>query len=86
MLFRVLLLCGSILCVLGIWTQVLWPAVRSRRLFPLFRGESRLQRAERFRIESLEKKQAAEREAEALRVAAEADSVDAEVIQRLTKP
>lgn len=85
MLFRVLMLCGSALFVLGIATQVLWPALLDRRLFPLFRGESRLQRAERFRVESLEKKQAAEREAEALRVAAEADTVDAETTQRLTK-
>jgi hypothetical protein len=85
MLFRVLMLCTSILIVLGILTQVLWPAFRSRPLFPLFKGESRLQRAERLRVEALERKQAAQREAAALHATTEAEAVDVEIIQRLTK-
>ena len=86
MLFRVLTLCGSVFIVLVILTQVILPALLGKALFPLFRGESRLRRAERFRVEAIEKKQAAEREAEAIRVATEADAVDAEIIHRLTRP
>lgn len=85
MLFRVLMLCGSTLCVLGVWAQVLWPTLQNRPLFPLFRRESRLQRAERLRVEALEKRQVAEREAEVLRVVTEAEDLDAEVFQRLTE-
>lgn len=86
MLFRILTLCTSVLIVLGIFTQVLWPALGGRPLFPLFKGESRLQRAERLRVDALERKQAAEREAEALRATSEAEDVDVETIHRLTKP
>jgi hypothetical protein len=83
MLFRVLTLSLSILLALGIFTQVIWPALCGRDVFPLFRGESRLTRAERLRVEAIEKKATAEREAEAFRVQMEAEEVDAQVTREL---
>lgn len=85
MLFRVLMLAASVLLALGIFTQVIWPALRGRSLFPLWRGDSRLARAERFRVEALQRKAAAEREAEAISIQMEADGLDDEVMRRLTK-
>lgn len=83
MLFRVLTLSLSVLVALGIFTQVIWPALCGRPVFPLFRGESRLARAERLRAEATERKAAAEREAEALRFQMEAEDVDAHVTREL---
>lgn len=83
MLFRVLTLSLSILMALGVFTQVIWPALRGRAAFPLFRKESRLLRAERLRVEALQEKAAAEREAQALRVRMEAEEADAELTREL---
>ena len=83
MLFRVLTLGTSVLLTLGILTQLLLPVLYNRRTFPLFR-ESRLQRAERLRVEAFEKKKAAEREADALRAEIEAGLLDAEMLHDLT--
>lgn len=86
MLFRVLTLCVSVLLVLAIFTEIIWPSIHGRKLFPLFRRESRLQRAERLRRHAEETKRAVEREAEALRVESEAAEADAEIQRRLTRP
>ena len=84
-MFRVLTLSASVLVALGIFTQVIWPALVGRSLFPLLRGESRLARAARFRAEALEQKTAAQREAEALRIQMEAEGIDEDVVRRLTR-
>lgn len=86
MLFRILTLTASVLLALGMITQVVFPALFSRRLFPLFRKESRLERAERLRVEALERRKAAEQEAEALRVEIDAEKVDSEMLRELTQP
>jgi hypothetical protein len=85
MLFRVLMLSISVLLALGIMTQVIWPAIRGRRLFPILRGESRLARAERFRVEALERREAAAREADAVNIEMEAERIDDEVVRHLTR-
>lgn len=84
MLFRVLAFASSVLFALGIVFQVIWPALRDRRLFPSFRKHSRLRRAERLRVEALQRRDAARHEAEALRVEFEIDAIDSEVLQDLT--
>jgi hypothetical protein len=85
MLFRALVLAASLLVVLGLATQVIWPACRNRRLFPVFRKESRLQRAERLSAKLRETQHAARREAEVYREALEAEDLESKVNDLLTQ-
>ena len=85
MLFRALLLAGSLLIVLGLFTQVIWPACRNRRLFPILQKESRLERAERLRVELKETQRAARREAEVYREALETEDLESKVNDLLTQ-
>lgn len=85
MLFRVLTLATSVLFAMGLLTQVVVPSILGWPVFSLFRKESRLARAERLRREALDRKKAAEREAETFRVEADAARVDADALDELTR-
>ncbi len=83
MLFRLLLILLSIGLVVFVVTQIMWPAIVNRPLFPLFRAETRLARAERLKAEALAEKEAAEAEAETIRLDTAAQRIRDEAFNNL---
>jgi hypothetical protein len=83
MLFRLSLIALSIGLVVFVVTQIMWPAIVNRPFFPIFRGESRLARAERLNAEARAEKLAAEAEADTIRLDTEAQRIRDEAFNNL---
>lgn len=83
MLFRLVLVALSIGLLVFMATQIIWPAIVNQPFFPFFRGESRLEKAERLKAEALAQKRAAETEAETIKLEIEAQRIRDEAFDDL---